>query len=112
MIKKYERIVCWDGFSMSVQASEFAYCSPRDNEGAYIKVEVGYPSEQDDLLMPHIEWDYEYNEDADDAMFQPVSNPTQTVYPYTPVGVVLAVIDNHGGMVSGELPPFKIDEEE
>jgi hypothetical protein len=36
-------ITCTDGFSMSVQASKFHYCSPRmDHAEAYTSVEVGF----------------------------------------------------------------------
>ena len=95
-----ERIVCWDGFSMSVQANIFAYCSPRENDCRYYtSVEVGFPSEEEELLMPWIEG---Y---AD-------QDPTTTVYPYAPARVVLDVISKHGGMVSGELPPLKIGQDE
>jgi len=39
------RIVCKDGVSLSVQASQSHYCSPRmDNSDYYLDVEVGYPS--------------------------------------------------------------------
>ena len=76
------RIICKDGFSLSVQASEFTYCSPRDNEGPWTRVEVGFPSQKDDLLM-------EYAEDA--------SIPTGTVYGYVPIEVVAEVIERHGG---------------
>ena len=98
-----ERIVCADGFSMSVQASVYAYCSPRINDAEYYTaVEVGYPSEQEELLMPHIEG---YAKEG----------PTEDVYPWTPSTVVMNVILAHGGMVSGDLPPLglnKGDDEE
>lgn len=39
------RIVCKDGFSLSVQASDGMYCHPRINRSSnYSEVEVGYPS--------------------------------------------------------------------
>ena len=85
-----KKIVCADGFDLSVQASEFHYCSPRDNDGPYTAVEVGFPSAEEELLLPHME--------------SAGGDPTENVYPWTPVGVVYAVIEKHGGMVSGELP--------
>ena len=95
-----ESIVCADGFTMSVQANQYTYCTPRDNDCRYYtRVEVGFPSERDELLMPYLEG----YEDQD---------PTDTVYPYTPAKVVMAVIHAHGGMVCGELPPLKIEDEE
>ena len=87
----YERVVCEDGFSMSVQAREFCYCTPRNDTGPYHSVEVGYPSEKEALLMPWAETP---------------SEPTDTVYGWVPVGVIRQVIEAHGGMVGGTLPEF------
>lgn len=91
MKKKYELVRCEDGFSMSVQASSRNYCSPRDDQGPYDSVEVGYPSSFDIYL-------HEYAEDP--------GNPTGTVYGWVPADTVVMCIDAHGGMVSGELPPL------
>ena len=78
------RMVCNDGFVMSVQASSGHYCNPRvDNAGWYNSVEIGYPSTEEPLIMEYAE-----NEDA----------PTDTVYGYVPVIVVDAVIEKHGGL--------------
>ena len=95
--KQYVPIECTDGFRMSVQASEGNYSSPRDNEGPYSSVEVGYPSSFESLLIP-------YAEDS--------SNPTSTVYGWVPSAIVLEVIEHHGGWVSGEIPPMVINAEE
>ena len=90
-----ELVVCKDGFTMSVQASEYHYCSPReDNAEWYAAVEVGFPSEVEPLLMPHID--------------QLMESATQAVYPWTPAQVVMDVIEKHGGMVSGQMPPLNI----
>ena len=85
-----EQVVCADGFNMSVQANNSAYCSPRTT-GAdrYEAVEVGFPSEREELLMP-------FAEDAD--------VPTRTVYGWVPSNTVALVCAKHGGVVSGELP--------
>ena len=91
MKRKYELVRCKDGFSMSVQASSRNYCSPRDDQGPYDSVEVGYPSSFDIYL-------HEYAESPDD--------PTGTVYGWVPADTVVMCIDAHGGMVSGELPPL------
>jgi hypothetical protein len=82
MLDVAPRVVCADGFNMSVQAREHAYCSPRDNNGPWYQVEVGYPSERSELLMPYVE-------DSE--------RPTQTVYGYVPIEIVAQVIDEHGG---------------
>ena len=90
MFSRNKRVVCADGFSMSVQAHDGAYCNPReDGAEKYSLVEVGYPSQVEPLLMG-------YAEDAD--------RPTETVYGYVPVQTVALVLAKHGGMVEGEVP--------
>jgi hypothetical protein len=89
--KTYAKIICADGFSMSVQASSFTCCSPRlTGASVYSEVEVGFPSARVESLMP-------YCEDR--------HNPTDTVYGWVPVEIVSAIIANHGGRVKGEAPP-------
>lgn len=77
------RIVCNDGFSISVQCSEMAYCTPRLNQAEYSEVELGYPSEDEPLI-------FKYAEDT--------GSYTSTVYPYTPIEVIEEVISKHGGI--------------
>ena len=85
-------IICNDGFSMSVQANEHAYCTPRADEAeSYTHVEVGFPNATEPLLM---EW-------CDGAG----THPTDSVYSYVPASQVALVCAKHGGIVSGELPP-------
>jgi len=89
--KLNKKVICADGFTMSVQANENAYCDPRLSEQKnYNLVEVGYPSEIEKLILP-------WAERRD--------RPTDTVYAYVPVDVVTNVIVKHGGMVEGEVPP-------
>ena len=79
------RLVCKDGGSMSVQAGQYAYSSPRlDNlKGElYTEVEIGFPSAKEELIC-------EYAEDSSDY--------TGTVYGYVPVELVEKVIAKHGG---------------
>ena len=91
MRKMNEKIVCADGFAMSVQAHEGGYCSPRvNNAERYTAVEVGFPNRIELLLM-------DFAEDE--------PNPTETVYAYVPTQTVSLVCAKHGGIVSGELPP-------
>ena len=104
------RIVCNDGFSVSVQASECTYCHPRytqwqnedgwqvingeywlssetprnfetDHYTPYESVELGYPSEEDELINEYAEGD----------------DYTGTVYGYVPVDIVEKLIEKHGG---------------
>lgn len=73
-------IMCQDGFVVSVQASRFHYCTPRENlpiGKQYEEFELGYPSEQEPLLD-------EYSCDS-------------TVFACVPAEVVDAVIEKHGG---------------
>lgn len=86
--KPVPAIICKDGFTLSVQANEYAYCSPRWNDGGWHKYEVGYPSERCEELMPYI--------DGED------SNPTQTVYGYVPESIIMDVINRHGGFADLE----------
>jgi len=80
-----ERITCQSGLSMSVQASHFHYCEPRDDSGPYSHVEVGYPSRAIEALLPYAE--------------NPAV-PTDTVYPYVPVGIVEAILLENGWIAS------------
>ena len=91
--KRYERVVCKDGFSVSIQASAGNYSEPRDDDGPYVSVELGYPSEPDHLIM---KW-------ADTP-----NDPTKTVYGWVPSEVVIELLQKHGGWISGELPPMVI----
>lgn len=78
------RLYCNDGYSISVQASKFHYCSPRLNGlQDYKSVELGYPSAEDELI----------NEYAKNAL-----NYTDTVYGYVPIEVVEKLIEKHGGI--------------
>ena len=77
---------CVDGFTISVQASDVHYCSPRIN-GAdqYENVELGFPNMEESLIA-------DYAEDSDDL--------THTVYGYVPIEVVNKLIEKHGGIVN------------
>ena len=95
MTKQNPRIVCADGFSMSVQANEFCYCTPRQNEGPHTHMEGGFPSSPplDPELLEARE--NSYDEDGD---------PCETVYPYVPREVFEREFELHGGIVEGCLP--------
>ena len=89
-MKLNTKIICADGFSMSVQASGTAYCTPRKTGAVrYSEVEIGFPSSREDLLL-------EYAEDQ--------GNPTETIYGWVPANIVSLVIVKHGGIVEGQLP--------
>ena len=76
---------CADGFKLSIVANEYAYCTPRSNDGPYLAVEVGYPSERPE---PWADW-VTYCESPD--------GPMETVYGWVPVAFVRALVASHGG---------------
>ena len=87
---KNRGIICNDGFTMSVQADEGAYCLPRqDDAERYMEVEIGFPSQAEPVILKY----------ADKKQ-----DPTGTVYGYVPVDLVRHIIDKHGGIQSGEVP--------
>jgi hypothetical protein len=90
---RYKRVVCADGFSVSIQAHDGAYCEPRrdSHTAGYQSVELGYPNRPCIFI----------NEYAEDS-----SRPTDTVYSYVPASVVRKMLLAHGGIVDGECPPL------
>lgn len=87
----YKRVECEDGFSVSIQARSTSYCEPRvDGAEKYHSVELGFPSHEDELIMPYAEMP---------------ERPLDTVYGYVPVSVVNLLIAKHGGIVAGNAPP-------
>ncbi len=83
------QIECADGLKLSVQASAFHYCSPRESQGPWHLVEVGFPSRP----VPELQ---SYAEDP--------RRPTDTVYGYVPVETVALAILNAGGFAPSPTP--------
>lgn len=81
------QIECADGLKMSVQASAFHYCAPRESRGPWYLVEVGFPTRP----VPQIA---DYAEEPD--------RPTDTVYGYVPLEKVAAAIVAAGGFAKSE----------
>ena len=80
------KIICNDGFEMSVQAGYLLYSMPREGGKIdYFTVEVGYPSENEELFRS-----FEFAEDKE--------NYTNTVYPYVDIEIVDKVIEKHNGI--------------
>lgn len=78
-------VICKDGFQISIQASDSHHCTPRTStEKEYTEVELGYPSEPDDIIK-------DYAEERDHL--------TKTVYGWVPVTVVDKLLEKHGGIV-------------
>ena len=81
------RITCNDGYSISVQGGTSShYCKPRELCHDYYSVELGYPSESDELI----------NNFAEGA--EGCRDFTNTVYPYVPIVIVEQLIAKHGGI--------------
>ena len=78
------RIICNDGESVSIQAGEYVYSTPRKNgQNHYSCIEAGFPS-----VEPPLSWQ-EYTEDWE--------NPTKTIYAWMPIEIAQEFIDAHGG---------------
>ena len=82
-------IVCEDGFTMSVQVGYSLYSTPKKVAKRYSAVEIGYPSEPEELIKEYAEF-APFDEDTTDY--------TDTVYPYVPVKIVDKVLKKHGGI--------------
>lgn len=80
-------VMCADGLRMSVQASAYHYCQPRESVGPWYSVEVGFPNRRVEKLM-------RWMEDWGDTQ------PTEAVYGYVPIEVVAEVIADAGGFAS------------
>lgn len=70
---------CADGATLSVQASENHYSTPRDNVGPYTEVEVWCVTG----AGPDGVTEFDYSEDGPSA--------------YVPIEQVVQFVDNHGG---------------
>jgi hypothetical protein len=112
------RIFCKDGFNVSVQGSNNNYSSPASEFGPYESMELGFPSQGDELIKAYMEGRYNiydatvddsddydpyidssygrHDDDNDDNFVTP--DPTKAVYPYTPIEVISKLIDKHGGI--------------
>ena len=84
-------IICADGFSMSVQVGYSLYSTPKKVAKRYSAVEIGFPSEPEELIKEWAEF-LPFSEEDEEPDY------TDTVYPYVPVGVVDKVLKKHGGI--------------
>ena len=92
MRKAYKRVLCADGFSVSIQAGNHNYSVPRmDSAKVYESVELGFPNRPCIFILG-------FAEDPE--------HPTDSVYGYVPAHIVRKMIAAHGGVVSGEVPPL------
>ena len=82
------KIICVDGFSMSVQVGFSLYSTPKKVAKRYSAVEIGFPSEHEPLIEEFAETFHQEDE----------GDYTDTVYPYVPVKIVDKVLKKHGGI--------------
>jgi hypothetical protein len=96
-------IKCKDGFTISVQARDSAYCLPREDypDTPYTHVECGYPSSTPITA-----------EMRDHAECFGENGYTNTVYPYCKIEVVQAELDAHGGIAEGCMPSNRPSKED
>ena len=85
------KIVCSDGFEMSVQVGFSLYSTPKKVAKRYSAVEIGFPSDHEPLIEEWAEFIPFGNEDGS-------IDYTDTVYPYVPVKIVNKVLKKHGGI--------------
>ena len=84
------KIICSDGFEMSVQVGFSLYSTPKKVAKRYSAVEIGFPSEPESLIAEYAE-DWEVEGDDDPRL-------CETVYGYVPLKVVDKVLKKHGGI--------------
>ena len=83
-VRHRPKIVCTDGFKMSVQGHEMTYSIPKKVATEFEAMEIGFPSQQEDLIMEFI--------------VPPGDKPTQSVYGFIPIDLIEQIIEKHGGI--------------
>jgi hypothetical protein len=83
-VRHRPKIVCMDGFKMSVQGNEMTYSIPKKVATEFTAMEIGFPSAQEDLIMEFID--------------RLVLEPTQSVYGYIPIDLIEKIVEKHGGI--------------
>ena len=86
------KIVCKDGFSVSVQVGSMLYSSPRNDQGPWTEVEVGFPSSWDNPAIR------KYREASWGEETEQYTENSGDVACYVPIELVEAWIDQHGGL--------------
>jgi hypothetical protein len=81
-------VICNDGFTFSAQIHYGTNCNSKEAKSMkeITDMELGFPSQADDLIAPYAnETDY--------------GTPlTQDVYGYTPIDVIVGLVNKHGGL--------------
>ena len=67
--------MCFGDLKLSIQASEYHYCSPRKDCDYYYEVEVGFPN-------------FDFSEEFIHRYADDIDNPQDTVYGYVPINIL------------------------
>ena len=86
------RVFFRNGSSISMQASNKHNCIPKDDEGPYKSIELGFP--QGGIKLP---------EDFDNFRQDDMSS---NIFSFVPASEVVKIIEMNNGVKSGEVPPF------
>jgi hypothetical protein len=84
------RIFCKDGFNVSLQTGKSLYCTPREDNGPWFQVELGFPTSGDTRLTEYMDF---YSSDENE-----IPDPSNHVYGFVPLDIVLEVFEDHGGI--------------
>ena len=93
-IRERPPLRCVDGTTLSVQASARHHCTPRDDTGPYTNVEVTFISR-----LPPAHWHIWCSYDQGEIFSQ------------VPVAEVIGFLNDHGGLMEGELPPLSMGDQ-
>ena len=64
--------MCFGDLKLSIQASEYHYCLPREDCDYYYEVEVGFPN-------------FDFSEDFIRSYAEDIGTPQDTIYAYVPI---------------------------
>ena len=85
-------VITKDGLTLSIQASSFHYCTPReDGLESYEKYEVGFPNQVIEQLKEYAEC-YDSEDELSDGEY------LNSVYPFVPEPIILGILQSHGGI--------------
>ena len=93
------KVICADGYRISIQASSAHRCTPKEtNAVKYNSVEV-LVYEFDELLAEYI----------DDNNHSNNIGGMHMIGSYVPSELVIKLLKKHGGAIQGEIPPMDIN---
>lgn len=96
-----------DGFTISMQGSRTHYSSPRVDYPpfGYTELELGMPNRRCETIVEHAEGGLEWDDDLEEYV-QGEIDYTKVIYSYVPLEDILKMMQKHGKVVGGDLPPL------